>query len=272
MYNPVRSHAQAPGEPKVATRRRDFLWKPDDEGDKLLQVYSRGLEFSLVSNSYEQCHRWVLCKDFLHDVVYSVVRGQPVDIFKFRYDPSKDPKCCMRETRLLIGHRRDSSFRSRLPSMLDFLNQVESRLGMKSSELVEPSTLPEGFRDAVMVRGSKRWLRSPPMLSLYALLVRVGMGHRAGDAYKTTIRNSISSKPKPYQPKDGKWLRIIEPALHKIMRFGDRRLFRGGPEDNYPEMDLEVVHNRLGIVGFAYDMAIAKLGRKVPVPAWHAIK
>jgi len=257
---------------KSRSRPRGFVWKNDEEEAKLLQIYSRGLEFSLVSDHYEQCHRWVLCKDFLHDVVYSVVRDMPTDIFKFRYDPGVDPKCSLGELRILIGHRRDGGFMGRIPSMLDFMHQIEGELGIKKCCVVECGDFPEDFRGVVMVRASRRWLRSPPMLSLFGLLVRVGMGHQEGQGYRTTIRTYAERKATPYQPKDGKWLKIIGPALHKILRYGDRKVFPGDLDQNYPEMDMEVVHNRLGIVGFAYDMNLAKIGRRVPVPAWHALR
>lgn len=255
--------------------KRYIQWKPLPLNSKILQIYSRGLEYALVSDDYKQCHNFVWCKDFLHDVMYATLNNRQVEIYKFRFNPETSPKPCLDKIRLLVTNSKDKKFALKIPGCLDFLNQIETRMKIKKS-IVRQCWLPqEPYRAAgvFMFEGSKRWIQAPPMLSLYSLLLRVGTSHTAGDAFENTIDGIKNGTIKASQKYDRKWLDSINPALEKLFRLGDRRIFHKNIQENYPKkLVIDTVHNRMGIIGFSADILYAALGESVIVPHWHFIK
>ena len=241
---------------------------------KILQVYSKGVEFALASDNFEQCHPFVLCKDFLHDVVFSTVHNKKFDIYRFFYDPSKNPKACLRELRLLVTNAKDSKLARRVDACLDFVNQIEDSLGMKRTRVRKCLDAPQEYRHGVFLfQGSRRWLIAPPMISLYSFLVRIGLSHQPGTSYNTTISLIKNGLLKSYQPKDSKWLADIEPAIHKLIRHGDKKIFYRSIERNYPERFLiDRIHNCLGIKSFATDMRLKAAEHPTTFPYWHRLR
>ena len=55
------------------------------KNSNVLQIYKKGLEFAFVSDNYEQCHNFILCKDFLQDIVYSNINEKTINIFNDLY-------------------------------------------------------------------------------------------------------------------------------------------------------------------------------------------
>lgn len=271
---PAIQKALAQSPPACGAYLKSVLWYPQRVHEKVLQIYKSGLEFALVSEDNAQCHPFVLCKDFLHDVAHSCIHGYPLDIYRFRYDPATQPTCCFKQTKVLFSNSKDWSLERRIAGLKDFVNQIETSLRMKASVVRKCKSPPATYKKSgvFMIQSSRRWMASPPMLSLLTLLVRVGLAHRQGDHYKATVRAIIKGELAPYQKKDRKWLRLVEPVLHKVIRIGDRRLFHGDLASNYPNLPIEDVHNSLGVVGLASDMIAARLGREVLVPHWHRFR
>ena len=239
---------------------------------KILQIYSKGLEYALVSSDYKQCHPFIWCKDFLHDVIYATLNEKPIEIYKFKFDPSKNPNPCLDKIRLMITNAKDKNFTKKIPDVLDFINQVEKHLKIKKSIVRKCENPPEAYKKTgvFMFEGSRRWLLAPPMLSLYSLLLRIGFCHKAGDNFKKTIDDIITEKVKPYQRKDKDYLNEINLAFEKILRLGDRKIFNRNIQSNYPShLNIDLIHNRLGVVGFSTDVLYKKIGLSVIVPSWH---
>ena len=261
--------------PPRVNSKRIVWWTAQNSRGKILQVYNKGLEYSILSDKYEQCHGFVWCKDFLHDVVYSSINSRPFEIYRFSYDPCINPKPCVKQTRILIANARDSKFIKKIPSVIDFINQIEDRIGIPPSiarRCINP--LPEYSQDKVcLIQGHKRWIMSPPMLSLYTLLIRIGFAHFLGQEYQTTIKALKEGIIKPYQTKDNKLINEIEAALHKIIRIGDKKLFYRDMKLNYPNsISVDTMHNRMGIASFANDMIAKNAGQPVMMPYWHLYK
>jgi hypothetical protein len=199
------------------------------------------------------------------------VNDKQFSMYKFLYDPRLDPPCCLRELRLVIGNSRDKNFDKRLPGLLDFLNDLEKDFKRKPTTITKTKNQPHGFEngDVAILRADKRWLNNPPMLSLYALLIRIGLSHKTGKTAKSTLREIKAGLVKTYQPKDVATLKFVEPALHKIARIGDKKLFYRDIKLNYPVINKDILHNRMGIIGFANDMIQSKVGMDVVVSYWH---
>lgn len=61
-------------------------------------------------------------------------------------------------------------------------------------------------------------------------------------------------------------------GIEKVIRIGDRKIFHRDIKDNYPNLDIDVIHNQLGIAGFSSDIQDKLKGRSVAVPYWHYLK
>lgn len=260
---------------KPKTYKRFIWWYDSGIKSNILQIYNKGMEYSLVSDDYSQCHGFVWCKDFLHDVIYSCLHNMPINIYNFQYNPAYNPNFCQKETRILVANAKDPKFRQKIHASLEFVNQLEERLKIPLSKIRECSNPLENYKKngVFLWQGHKRWQCSPPMLSLYTLLIRVGCAHMQGTNYSTTINALKQGFLKPYQTKDSKWISSIEPAIYKLMRHSDKKLFYRDMKLNYPKnIKLEMVHNRLGILSFAEDMTLKAVGGQPIVPYWHRFK
>lgn len=255
--------------------KRTVAWKrPAPEG-RILQWYRKGLEYALVSNDYQQCNEFVWCKDFLQDIIQAAIQKRVANIYHFLYDPRISPPPCLDRVRLIVANDKDKKFREKIPGCLDFINQVEASMGMKRSFARECWSPPEKYEKGGvwMFEGSRRWIIAPPMLSLYTLLLRVGFVHTPGKSFRKTIEAVKVGLIKPYQNNDRDQLRTAEPAIEKIMRVGDRKVFYRDMRDNYPShIDIETMHNEMGIAAFAFQMEQRAKGERVPIPYWHFYK
>lgn len=254
---------------------RTIKWRKAPLNAKVLQIYSKGLEYALVSPEYEQCHSFVWCKDFLHDIIFASIHNKWFEVYRFKFDPEVDPLPCLDRIRLLITNSKDKKFSSKIPATLDFINQIEDRLGIKKSFVRKCNDPPEGYENSgvFMFEGNKRWIQSPPMLSLYTLMLRVGFCHSIGDDFESTIKAVKNGDIKPYQKRDSYFLKHAESAFNKIIKIGDKKIFFKDIKLNYPvDMQINSLHNKMGIVGFSSDVVRNVLGEPVLIPHWHSTK
>lgn len=234
--------------------QRHIIWLPVPKKSKILQIYDKGLEYALVSGNYEQCHEFVWCKDFLHDVVYSTINKQSFELYKFFYAPYVLPNPSLDKTRIMLTNSRDKKFSTKIPQVLDFINQIEDSLKMKKTSVRKCHNPPAQYDKSgvFLFEGSKRWINAPAMLSLYTLLLRVGFVHKKGQSFQQTILEVTAKKVTAYQRRDSSWLKFSEPALNLILKQGDRRFFKKEIEKNYPkEASIDYVHNKMGIISLA---------------------
>jgi len=255
------------------TYKRNIDWMRKDPSAHFLQIYTKGLEFALVSDKNEQVHQFVLCKDFLHDVIFSCLHNICFDIYKFVYDPDTMPSVCLRKMKLLVTNSSDKKFRNKIKNALEFLNKFEDLLRMPRSTVRECKNPPSEYErcGVYLFEGNRRWLQAPPMVSLYTLLLRIGFSHVSGYSFWQTVDGLKNKSIKPYQRKDAKWIRVVEPALNKIVRLGDKNIFYKNIRLNYPRnMHMETIHNHLGILNFAHDMACHE--SSITMRYWHRLK
>jgi len=92
---------------------------------------------------------------------------------------------------------------------------------------------------------------SPPMLSMYSLLLRVGFCHKKGKPYTDTIKRIVKGEVKPYQREDAGQLEEAKSGIDRIMKYGYARIFYNDPKKNYPNKDTYSIHDCSGICAFA---------------------
>lgn len=232
--------------------KKSIKWKPLSETQKILQVYSKGIEYSLVSDDNQQCHSFVWCKDFLHDVVYSSINQIPFEIYRFKYDPIIEPNPSIKNLKILLSDSKNKKLSVKIPNCLNFINQIESQLGMKHSIVKECSNPPSGYHQVFLFVADKRWINAPPMLSLYSLFLRIGFSHEINDSFFITLEKIKLGTAKSYQRYDKKWLLEIQETLEKIFKIGDKSMFSRDITKNYPKgISIDNVHNKMGIIGYS---------------------
>jgi hypothetical protein len=114
-----------------------------------------------------------------------------------------------------------------------------------------------------VVEGHRRWIISPPMVSFYTLLVRLGFSHKVGSAATETTRGIMDGSIKAYQPVDRSRLTGSWSGIERIMNEGDRKIFGSDMAKNYPaSVGANAVHG-LGIMGFSSEYT------KTVMPNWY---
>lgn len=225
-------------------------WMQKDS-NHISQIYSNGLEFAFATKN-EQCTDFVFCKDFLHDCVWSVLHKKSISPYGFKYDPSSKP-IGLKRAYILVTNGDDTSMESKIEGCQDFLNQIEKKLHLFRTKISKCENPPDQYSKSgvYLFRGSGMWLNSPPMLSLYSLLIRLGFCHKRGDDYVTTMNNIQSGKTSPYQSNDRSYLTSSREGIDAILNLGYRKFFYKDTAKNYPNaVDMMTMHNYFGIVGF----------------------
>jgi hypothetical protein len=251
---------------------KTIKWYKNPSENKIFQIYKKGLEYSLLSDNDHQCHPFVWCKDFIHDVIYASINKTEFKAYKFHYNPNLNPNPSLKKAKILIADSKDENFSKRINNVLDFLNQFENKIKIKPSTIKKCKKAPEQYEKngVYLVEGDKRWINSPPMVSLYTLLIRVGFSHTIKCDFLETIDKIKANKLQTYQKKDNYWLKAIEPAIEKILNFGDQNIFLKDMKSNYPpKLKPNIVHNKLGIIGYSNDIVKKENNISVVIPDWH---
>lgn len=229
------------------TIKVDWLSK----SSSLSQIYSSGLEYCFISKDSKQCCPMVLCKDFLQDALFSIHHDVPVSIYGFVYQLASCEPVDMAKMRIAIGNAQDSTFIDKIPGLLEFIHHFETKLRLVKTRMKLVSNPPSRYKSGVVVlESSNRWMLSPPMLSMYSLLIRVGFTHKIGDSPETTMNNLLGGISTPYQRNDKDQLRTAQKGIEKILKYGYARIFFKEPKKNFPKTDISTMHNNMGIVSF----------------------
>jgi hypothetical protein len=239
-----------------------------NEYQDLGEAIVSGLQLALISEDNHQCMPFVRCKDFLQDAVHGTIIQRTADHSGFTYDPKKHKPVCLKKMRLLAANSQDPSLRDKIPSCLDFINQFEKELGIVKTKTtaVECDEPKQRYKagGVWLLEANQRWIRSPTMVSLYSLLVRVGFTHTLGKSYKETIAAIVEGKLQAYQPADQYRLQNAKKGIDRILKYGDRTIFHKQMKKNYPAgISVYSMHNHMGIQGFSENLT------QPYMPYWH---
>lgn len=246
----------------------------------LNQIYSRGFEMALVGknkdDSLVQATPFVLCKDYFQDAVNAQINNKKQAIYGFSYNPETCPPVMTDRIRLAIGNAADSTLGEKIPSILDLLNQAERKLKLirsKAFSIETPHSKYEGKGGNFLIEGSIKWMIAPPMLSLYTLLVRLGLSHKIGKDFWESLKDITENKTTLYASgtsgsNDVGYLKQAMPVIKKIFEFGYTKIFYLNAKDNYPNnIPVEKLHNSFGIVGLATNSCASEMPYWVKDPS-----
>lgn len=252
---------------------RDVKWHP--KTNRICQIPKEGLEFAMLSANYEQLNQLVWCKDFMQDLIWSHVNKHPIEIYGFKYNPIESPAPSMNRIRLLVTNYKDAEFGTKLQNnVLPLLHSVEDRMKMSQTVLEKCKSCPPTYKKAGVwiLDGSKRWLKSAPMVSLYTLLIRIGLVHDPSDSLEMTLSKIKEGRVRSYFDDKNRDKKVVTDAIqgiNKILLYSDQKLFPADVRKNYKmtssigKMSVYTMHDRCGIVGFSQETT------KQYFPEWH---
>lgn len=218
------------------------------------EQYNRGMQYALVNDNGRQVHHFVWCKDFLHDLMFGNINSENINIYNFKYSPQEDVPPPSKKIRIAVVNSYDKNFGSKCGNSLDFINQVEEAMGFTKSTLSECDDAPEKYKatGVYLFEGSKKWLNSPVLISMYTLLLRLGMTHTAGVPFLDTINGVADGDIVPYQKDDKKYSKSALVGIQRIIRDRPERIFHRTRKKNYPKnLSGYTMHHQFGIVTFS---------------------
>lgn len=259
-------------------RPREVKWHPKTR--KISQIPKEGLEYALVSDNYQQIHQLVWCKDFMQDAIHGFLNNSYTYIYGFAYDPVNDPPISMLRTRLLVTNWKDKELGDRLKNrVVPLLHEVEGKLGMSKTVLEKCIKIPPRYgRSGVwLFDSSKRWSKAPPMISLFTLLIRIGLVKDPDDDLIATMKkvktDAIESYYSAENQQDNVQVRRAEKGILRLLKYGDRRIFHADIKKNYPPLNnakeydkritISTIHDRCGIASYSEGST------KSLFPHWH---
>lgn len=232
----------------------------------LNEIYQQtGMLFAFVGSpkeGFKVCHPWVKCRDFLHDAVRSQLTGRPCAVFGFRFDPAKNPKIDLNRMRMLVTKSLNTGelpeFRDKMAAALKLLNHFERYSKISLSTIQEVDAKGSGKSAIFLFTGSKMWVRSPFMISLYTLLIRLGdkkLDFKNARDLKSVLK---TLKDKVKGDNDVNYIEILWSKLHPIMK-NRKELF---PTENgfhkifFQETSINSFHDYSGILSLAKGITI----------------
>jgi hypothetical protein len=220
----------------------------------------------LLSDNDEQASPFMYCKDYVQDAIQGRLLGRAQAVYGFSYDPKAKAQPSLTNARFILANSSDPDMEKKIPNLLDFLHQFEEKLGIPRTKVQRATDPPKKYiaSGAWVITGSDRWLKSPIMISLYTLLLRVGFSHEPGTHFFETIKSVVSGKIKPYQSADTSRMVGAIGGIEKILAKGDQVIWPNEMKENYPaKIEVYNMHNTCGIMGWTSGST------KSIMPEWH---
>lgn len=210
---------------------------PIKEYNEIVQSKEIGFSFcNKKRNTIKQIFHWAICRDFLNDVLIAEEQNIKVNIYNFRYDPSKN-KIDRDRTRFLLKFY-DPKDIEYLLSNLSILNTIE-----KNNKFY-PTILRKIEKDIYLVEGSKLWLNSTFSLHLYTFLLKAM-------TYEYHDKDNWLEELKQSYTNEGEYANRFIPQFEDIIYISLKKLFtKGISVHGYLKKDWDIafLHNNSGIL------------------------
>lgn len=217
----------------------------------LNQVFTKGIQYAFLTRKFEQINHFAYCKDYLQDIVYCNIHKSKFNLYGMQYDYDKDLKLPY-NTLLAIRSLKKNKIlcKKNVDNLLSFLNDIETKLKFRKTRLILCNNIQQNY-DCIILDGSAKWKFSPPLISLYSLLIRIGVDYnnQGPIEYLNLIKNT---KSKFIFNRDQVLIDKIIPLLNSLFNNGIMSYFYKAKIENYPKSDnIYDVHNSSGIIALA---------------------
>lgn len=221
---------------KNSLSRYNVELQPEDE--RLCEIYqSVQMKFAFCASKREenktlihQQHPFVLCRDFLGDALYATHFSKNYGVYGFNFN-GEEQKVDLNETHLLLSFNDASAVKAILPVLHYYEEKVhwkKSKISLLRKKVFLKKKDPSYI---FFIRGSKQWVSSPALISLYTLLWRLADVKREENESVPAFIKRCSK----LNTNDGNYLRSISAFTKNIGFSGDfilwilkhhRRVFR----------------------------------------------
>lgn len=151
----------------------------------LIEGRSNGISFAFLKEKSRGKYETIMpvspCKDYLNDVVYMENKKRDKSIFGTVYGFSHEPEDLFKNKHRIpllvkdfgMGNYSGESIRNKHNAVIDFINDIEKLTGIERSTIKLKTKKDDEFVFLI----SRKWTENPITISLYSLLVRVGVGY-----------------------------------------------------------------------------------------------
>ena len=215
------------------------------------RVYNNGLPmFAFLSKKGEQCNTMYSCKDYLHDITFLAIN----------YPNGQYSKICSTQMRMIVSY--NSIGEINVEQTIPMLHEIEDLFKIKHTFVRQiPNPMQQFINNSFIYFGDEAWMKAPFMISLYSLLIRLGIDNK--EKYKVMdLLDKISTKkivPSYYGD-----VPIVCSAIKGIKRLineGIYNIISPNIKDNYPNMSS--THSTFGIAAFSDGVSAGY------VPKWY---
>jgi hypothetical protein len=244
----------------------DVKWLPKEGG--LSEIYqTTQMQFAFLSSPEDgnkQCHKFVLCRDFLHDAVRWYLLKMKDSIYGFAYSGTSNPPIDMEMMRMMATKKgltpKDAAvFAKKMRLAKKMVNFYEKMAGWKLSTLSKIDSKDKN-RIVWLFKGPKEWLMSPFLVSMYTFIIRLGdkTEHLKFKSEKDLAKafKAVSDDPSKFNvgghsDNDATYLRTCYDKLSLVIKNHKELFFEEGEEDPiYRDKNVgkQSFHDRGGIV------------------------
>jgi hypothetical protein len=219
-----------------------------------------GIKYAFLSTNNKQCHDWVKCRDFLHDALRNHISGKKDSIYGFTYDPASNPPLhlgCMRI--LVMADIVNTDEKARLEILnngLRMIHILETHSGITPLSKIVETNHPKVF----LFEGSKDWMSSTFMISLYTFIIRLG-AKKAQFKTKEEFDAEMERLIKVGGDHDISYLKTAWPYMYKMLQKREElKYIQKNKKPLFDEANISLFHNYTGIVELAKQADAKKLG------------
>jgi hypothetical protein len=226
----------------------------------LSEIYQDvAMKFSLaneIDGRIKQCHPWVKCRDFIHDVIRGSLTKSTVSIYGLKYVPSKHPEVSVEKSMMLITMDgiEPIGFRKKLNSAMMMINRYENLVGQNLSKLSKVAG-SNTYKHVWLFSGPKMWIAQPHMISLLTLLFRLPIEfgkEKYSNRSNEEIFNSIVKNNEGLKDTNNlKYIKAIKSRVENVVKHINMfPVDEKGMSTAYKDANINLgsFHNRLGIV------------------------
>lgn len=221
-------------------------FKATQDLDEIYQ--SSMLRFSLLSTAAEgnkMCTPWVQCRDFLHDAVRAYMLNMPAKIYGFHYDRNVHPAISTRYIRVAVKGANSEATEEAVHRAIKLINHYEEMAEFKNRSVIKRA------EDGIWVFvGPSIWIKSPALLSLYTLLIRLGEHKSLSFNTHEELKKKLETFGAIYTLNEQQYVHAIHKRLDTLIK-NIRVLFPSAKYRNYKAFanaKIYKFHNNAGIV------------------------
>lgn len=229
------------------------------------KTYNFGkMEFAWANKDLQQVNTFTSCKDHLQDVIHSYYKEESTASIWFPGNPNPS----FDRARIIIANAgRPDDFCKEIGLAIDLLNLAEKKLHFRKTKAFRISNPINQHKrcGAFLLESSSNWMISPPMVSLYSLLIRSSPGHEIGDNLEESIVKMENSSKITWADqnyfKTGGW------AIRRIFKYRNKIWYKERKQ-NYPvSLGYNEMHV-LGVCGMSSSCACVNQSEST-VPRWY---